>query len=340
MLAVAIINYRTGEATLACLAALLPELRPDDVVHLLDNGSDADERARLAAFVACDARLHLHDAGVNLGFAGGMNRLLAIALAEPRCEAVLLLNNDTVATPGFLAAMRARLDPASRTEMIAARLLHAGHDAVESLGITLYRSTLASNRKREDERLLGPTGGCALLSRRLLEDVMATHGEWFDERFFCYAEDTDLVLRARWLGYQPAHAGDAVVRHAGSLSSGGADSDFVLYHGIRNSLWWLAKDAPIGWLLRSLPWFVALHAAICLRHLHRGRAGVLWRLYRDAARGLPAMLRKRRIITRTRRVPAREFARWVEPRFYERDYIGRAWRELFRRAPPSQGSSR
>jgi GT2 family glycosyltransferase len=88
----------------------------------------------------------------------------------------------------------------------------------------------------EDEVLLGPTGGCALLRRRLLEDLRAMHGAWFDEQFFCYAEDTDLVIRARWLGYRAAYAADAIVQHEGSLSSGGPDNDFVLYHGIRNSL--------------------------------------------------------------------------------------------------------
>ena len=60
---------------------------------------------------------------------------------------------------------------------------------------------------------------------------------------------------------------------------------------------------------------------------------VLWRLYRDALKGAPAMWRKRRVIRATRRVAAREFHAWVEPHFYERDYIRRAWRELWRPAP-------
>jgi GT2 family glycosyltransferase len=330
MIAIAIVNYRTATATLACLAALTD----DDVqIHLLDNASCGDDADRLAAYAASQPRrVRFSVAENNLGFAGGTNRLLGDILAEPAVDAVLLLNSDTRPTRGFLAAMRAQLDTASRTDMVAARLLDAKSGNVDSLGIALYRSTLASNRKRDDEVLLGPTGGCALLTRRLLEDLRATHGEWFDEGFFCYAEDTDLMVRARWLGYRPAYAADAVVHHEGSLSSGGPDNDFVLYHGIRNSLWWLIKDAPAGWLLRSLPWFVLLHGGICLRHLRRGRIRVLWRLYRDACKGIPAMLRKRRVISAARRVPVREFRNWVEPRFYERNYVQRAWRELWRPA--------
>jgi N-acetylglucosaminyl-diphospho-decaprenol L-rhamnosyltransferase len=333
MIAVAIVNYRTCDATLACLAALRDELGENDCIFLLDNASGDDDTQRLAAYVRGEPlRMRFITSETNLGFAGGMNRLLGEILTDAAFDQVLLLNSDTRPARGFLGAMRRTLDSASRTDMVAARLLDAKSGNVDSLGIALYRSTLASNRKRDDEVLLGPTGGCALLTGRLLEDLRASHGEWFDESFFCYAEDTDLVLRARWLGYRPAYAADAVVHHEGSLSSGGPDNDFVLYHGIRNSLWWLIKDAPTGWLLRSLPWFVLLHGGIVLRHLRRGRARVLWRLYRDACKGIPAMWRKRREIRVTRRVPARAFRAWVEPHFYERDYVRRAWRELWRGA--------
>lgn len=329
MIAVLVINYRTVDATLACLESLLPELPAGGRVHLLDNDSGVDEVERLATFANEHAEcVHFERSPSNLGFAAGMNRLIASALADADVDQILLLNSDTLATPGFIAAMQAKLDPQRNVDMVAAKLLHADRDEVESLGISLYRSTLASNRKREDEVLLGPTGGCALLTRRLLEDLLASHGEWFDESFFCYAEDTDLMLRARWLGYLPGYAADAVVRHRGSLSSGGPDNPFVLYHGIRNSIWWLYKNAPAGWLLRSLPWFVTLHAAICLRHLRRGNGKVLWRLYRDAAKGLPRLIAKRRTIARSRRESPRSLRRWVDPHFYERSYLSRAWKEL------------
>ncbi len=329
MLAIAIVNYRTLDATLACLAALRVETRDGLRIFLLDNDSGTAQAPQLQAYAEAQSpRIHFIASDVNLGFAGGMNLLIERVLADTSVDQILLLNSDTVPHTGFIAAMQAKLDPATRTEMVAARMIRED-GAVDSLGIALYRSTLASNRKREEEILLGPSGGCALLTRRLLEDLHATHGEWFDESFFCYAEDTDLAIRARWLGYRPAYAADAIVQHTGSLSSGGPENDFVLYHGIRNSLWWLVKDAPTGWLLRSLPWFIVLHCGIVARHLRRGRARVLWRLYRDAIKESPAMWRKRALIRKMRRVPASEFRTWVEPHFYERDYVRRAWRELW-----------
>lgn len=330
MLAILILNHTTVAATQSCLGVLLPEMLPDVRIFVLDNGSPGDDASQLADFASNHLdKIRFSASLKNLGFAGGMNLLIGQALADPLIDRILLLNSDTLPQPGFIDAMQAGLDPASHTDMVAAHMLSADGQVVNSLGITLYRSTLASNRKCEDQILLGPSGGCALMTRRLLEDLRTTHGNWFDEDFFCYAEDTDLALRARWLGYQPAYAANAVVRHEGSLSSGGPENDFVLYHGIRNSLWWLIKNAPTGWCLRSLPWFIALHTGIWLRHLRRGRARVLWRLYRDAFRGIPAMRCKRAVIRQTRRIPAGEFSKWVEPHFYERGYVRRAWRELW-----------
>ncbi|MEP6484123.1 MAG: glycosyltransferase family 2 protein [Rudaea sp.] len=332
MLAIAIVNYRTAEATIACLQGLLHIIPDDCRVHVLDNGSDAadveslqriaDSHPSLITFVI---------SAVNLGFAAGCNRLIAQILDEPRVDTVLFLNSDTRPDGDFISPMRAALQPEKRVDMVAARMVQLADDAVDSLGITLFRSTLASNRKSEREVLLGPSGGCALVTRRLLDDLWAAHGEWFDETFFCYAEDTDLIVRARWLGYRTAYAATATIHHAGALSSGGPDNDFVLYHGIRNSLWWLRKNAPLGWFIRSLPWFIAMHVAIVFRHVRRGRARVVWQMYRDAIHGLASLRTKRAVIRRSRRVPVADFASWVDPHFYQADYVRRALRELWRR---------
>lgn len=329
MLAVLMVHF--GEVSItaravSCARAGLPESAR---FLLLDNGSGSDPDAAYALRAACPADVTIRRGERNLGFAAGMNQLIADAFENPAVTELLLLNNDTEPQAGFYAAMQRRLDPARRVDLVAARLMSAatGSD-VDSLGITLYRSGLASNRKRIEERLLGPTGGCMLVTRRLLDEIHAVHGEWFDGTFFCYAEDTDLVMRARWLGFESAYADDAIVVHHGSLSSGGPDNEFVLYHGIRNSIWALAKNAPVMWLLMYSPWIVIAHVAIWVRNLRKGRARALWRLYRDSLRGLPAMWRKRRRVTRTRRVRAGAWWGWVEPAFYERGYLRNALRDL------------
>lgn len=325
-------NHAT--TTAVAVETALGQMPANARLLLLDNASGPHDAPVLRALAERHAgRVRLERSETNLGFAGGMNRLIARGLDERAVGWFLLLNNDVMLGPGALNALMGSAAAGHGRTMVALRMMRfEDEDAVDSLGIALYRSGLASNRKTASERMLGPTGGCMFLGRALLEDIQAQHGYWFDERFFCYAEDTDFVMRARWLGYEGVLADGAEALHHGSLSSGGPDNEFVLYHGIRNSIWALAKNAPGSWLIVHLPWIALAHAGIWLRNLRKGRARTLLRLYRDAVVGLPAMVRERARVRRSRRVPASAWWRAVEPRLYERGYLRAAWRDLWRRA--------
>lgn len=327
-LGVLMVCHGHPEVTTQAVRAVIGQLLPQDRLWVLDNAAGrSGEEVTLDPHPA----LRVIASATNTGFAGGMNRLVALALEDGKAGAVVLVNNDALVGPGGLAALAAAWQRARRDVLVAGRMMRwRDRDQVDSLGISLYRSGLASNRLAEDARLLGPTGGFMLLPRAVVDDLRGRHGELFDESFFCYAEDTDLAMRARWLGHDCIYARDAVALHHGSLSSGGPDNEFVLYHGIRNSIWALAKNAPALWLVAHLPWIVLAHGGIWLRNLRKGRWRTLLRLYRDALLGLPGVLRKRVVVRRARRVPARRWWDWVEPRLYERGYLVAAWRELWR----------
>lgn len=332
MLGIVLVSYNTTRQTLACLASIAASTDAGALrVELIDNSSADVERAALRDGIArCALPVHLTTPGRNLGFAAACNLGIAALLADPAVDRVLLLNNDAVLLPGALAGWLAFADGHPEAGLFGARMHRRDDPArVDSLGITLYASALASNRQTLADPLLGPTGGLALYSRPLLEALRDAHGYVFDERFFCYAEDTDVALRALLLGFQPAFFDACVALHEGQASSGGAFNDFVLYHGIRNSIWTLVKDLPASIALPLSPLIVALHAGIVVRHGLRGKAGVVWRLYRDAFAGWPAMWRSRRRIRRERRAPARALWPYISPRFYERDYLRTALRELF-----------
>ena len=332
MLGIVLVSYNTTRLTLECLASIAAATGAGALrVELIDNSTDPAERAALHDGSArCALPVHLTATDRNVGFAAACNLGIADLLADPAVDRVLLLNNDAVLLPGALAAWLAFADGHPEAGLFGARMHRRDvPDAVDSLGITLYASALASNRQTLADPLLGPTGGLALYSRKLLETLRDAHGTVFDERFFCYAEDTDVALRALLLGFQPAFFDACVALHEGQASSGGAFNDFVLYHGIRNSIWTIVKDLPASIAVPLSPLIVALHAGIVVRHGLRGKAGVVWRLYRDAFAGWPAMWRSRRRIQCERRVPARTLWRCISPRFYERDYLRTALRDLF-----------
>ena len=163
----------------------------------------------------------------------------------------------------------------------------------DSLGVALFASLMPADRKDSSTPYVGPTGGCCLMTRAFLMDLKAIHGYWFDARFFCYCEDVDLVLRARWLGYEPLFVDQVVALHEGQASSGGGYNDFILYHGLRNSLWMAIKCLPRNSLLRfGLPLLWA-HCLAIGHYTLRGKLPLLFRVYRDGVRGMPATLRLR-----------------------------------------------
>ncbi len=327
-----VINFNTARLTVRCVDSLLTSGVRN--IWVLDNASLPEDVAHLRASVGnYGDSVQLLESSHNLGFAAGSNRLIELALQNTGMRYVLLLNNDAVAIPvGMREMLRTAREAA--TDLVGGKMLTRpaeGDDTppqVDSLGIALYRTLLASNRKNTDERFLGPTGGCAIYSRRLLEDLITLHSHVFDPDFFCYAEDTDLCIRARLLGYAAHYVDLPVALHDGQASSGGGFSDFVFYHGIRNSIWTIFKSLPLSILIRYFPWLLVLHLGIVVRHSLRGKGRVTWQLYRDAWRGLPKMWGKRKMTQNTRRISAHRFNDFITPRFYESAYLKRVWHEL------------
>ena len=322
-----VINFNTAERTIASVRSLRAAPEVGRIV-VVDNGSQPRDRDELAAFVAQVSDVRLLALPMNLGFAEGSNAGIRAALEAPDCDALLFLNSDATLMPGGAKALLALFGDDETIGSVGGRVTKPS-GAVDSLGIAFYASCLASNRMATRDRFFGPTGGCAIYRRELLEKLQAEHGHMFDPDFFCYAEDTDVAARALLLGYRCAYCDGIVAQHEGQASSGGGFNDFVLYHGIRNSAWMLVKCVPwpVFWLCSPL--IALMHVAIFVRHALGGKGKVVLRLYRDAVRGIPGMLRKRRVIQAKRRIGALVFMRCMTWRFYDADYLSAAVQRIF-----------
>lgn len=329
-LVAAVINFNTAALTRRCTRSLVEAgVRR---ILVLDNASAEADIDLLRREHADEPAVRVLRSDENLGFAAGSNRLIEEALVDPACERVLLVNSDAVVNASGLAACLDRMRIEGRDLMGARMLKPGGSDAVDSLGITLYRSLLASNRMSTTDAYLGPTGGFAVYTRRFLEEIARVHGHVFDPSYFCYAEDTDLCVRARLLGFSAGYSDEIAAWHEGQGSTSGEYSDFILYHGVRNSIWMVAKSIPCSVALARLPWIAALHVGIILRHLLQGRVRTLIRLYADALRGLPRVLRERKRVQGSRRVTLAEFRSHIDRKFYETRYVKGALRDLLRRS--------
>ncbi len=297
-----VVNFNTLSNTCASVASLCAAPEVGRVI-VVDNGSCAADFEGLVHFRTLrSSRIGANE--IQSGFAEGSNAGVRVALGSPECDAVLFLNSDAELLPGAAASLVALYRTDNRIGLVGGRVTKPS-GATDSLGIAFYASCLASNRMNSGDRFFGPTGGCVVYRRQLLEALQGEHGYMFDPDFFCYAEDTDVAARALLLGFRPAYFDGVVALHEGQVSSGGGFSDFILYHGIRNSIWVLIKCVPWPVLLLCSPLILLMYTAIAFRHGLGGKGRVVYRLYRDAFRGVPGMLRKRRVIQSRRKIGAR-----------------------------------
>jgi N-acetylglucosaminyl-diphospho-decaprenol L-rhamnosyltransferase len=149
----------------------------------------------------------------NAGFGQAVNAGVAASSAD----AVVLVNNDVIVEPGFVAAITAPLAD-GRVGMVAGLTTIPGSGAVDGFGIELDCALAAYNRGRGGTapgRLAMPSGGAAAYRRTAFAEAGG-----FDERLFAYGEDVDLGLRLRAAGWRAAAAPDARGVHLGGATAG------------------------------------------------------------------------------------------------------------------------
>jgi len=248
----------------------------------------------------------------NRGFAGGNNA----GAAEARAPLVAFLNNDTIVEPGWLQALMAGLDDALGFALATSRVVYM-HDprVIDSAGDGLLRSGGAFKRMHgcqsadadETREVFGVSGAACLMPRRVFDELGG-----FDEDFFASHEDVDLSYRARLLGYRVRYVPGAVVRHHGSATLGRLSARAIFY-GQRNLEWVYLKNSPRPVLLRTLVAHMVYDAAAGMYFLGTGRGWTFVRAKAAALAGLPAMLRKRAAVQRSRRADTDAIWRMLEP---------------------------
>jgi GT2 family glycosyltransferase len=241
----------------------------------------------------------------NVGFARANN---IAASAARQFDALALLNPDAVADPEWLGALVSAAEREPVLAGFASRMLLASTPQyLDGAGDSYHVSGRAWRNGHRvssaewptaDVEVFGPCAAAALYRRQAFDEVGG-----FDEQYFCYFEDVDLAFRLRLRGYRCGYVHSAVVRHVGSALSG-YRSNFAVYHGERNAVWTFMKNMPGPLLWLYLPQHIALNLAALLYYPWRRQGRVVLRAKLDALRGLPAILRRRKLVQRSRRVDA------------------------------------
>jgi len=338
---IAILNWKQYEATRQCLQSVTNASLPENTeIYLLDNESNPDELNKIKAWfhqTTPNYQLHTTDYQLNLGFAKAYNvffdKMLGQGSALGPKDSILILNNDTIVTEGFVQKMISKINTETKTEMIACQMKLMNKE-IDNLGVTMYRSGIAAPKTRENQKLFCPSGGAALYTIRLLRTLKEKTGHYFDADFFCYTEDVDLGYRARLLGFQTGLASDAIIYHHRTLSTGSPFNDFVLYHGIRNTLYSTIKNTPLLLLFMYSPYIILAHLAVIGRSLTQRKLSIAFRIYFHFLKALPSLLKKRHHIQKNRVTTAKQIKDVVTPQFFEPEYLKFCIKTLFQSPEP------
>jgi GT2 family glycosyltransferase len=287
---VILLNWNGWRDTLECLNSLFADGATPCRVLVCDNASRDESVARIrewaetrfgagfahltradvdgGARLADGLRFALIENGGNLGFAAGNNVGIRLALRDPQCTHVWVLNNDTVVLPDALgrAVQRMQADPG--LGLCGSTLVYFDEpDKVQAFGGATYsrwsgrsrhvgaflpRSAVPADGRAIEAQLSYVVGAAMLVSRAFLEQVGL-----MQEDYFLYYEEVDWATRGAGrfrLGYAP----DSVVLHKegasiGTSASGGSPlSVYFLFRARLRFCWRFHRAFVLSVLCASL----------------------------------------------------------------------------------------
>lgn len=241
--AVVVLNYNGLADTCRCLESLRAVPYPNLSVILVDNASEVDPVPSAAA--AFPGLLTLRNAG-NLGYAGGNNRGIELAL-DRGADYILMLNNDTVVAPEIVTALVDAFEREPSLGVVGPVINYLDEpERVMTDGVRFNTGPGPQFFARLPVAVDGPrqapivevdiVNGCCLM---VAADAIRYVG-MFDERLFIVHEESDFCLRAKANGYTCAVLGATLVWHKGSSSFERSGRRLQRYYDTRN-LWYLLR---------------------------------------------------------------------------------------------------
>ena len=239
MVSIIILTHNQLEYTKQCIESIERYTPPEPYqLILVDNGSTDGTMEYLRSVVSCHSSFDNYKLicnQENLGFAKGCNQ----GIEEASGGYILLLNNDTIVTEGWLKRMIECAESDSRIGIVGPmtnfisgpqRDKKANYSSLEE--VHGYATSFYQKNRGDWFDYPRITGFCMLIKREVLEKIGG-----FDERFGigCY-EDDDYCFRVYRAGYRAVICGDVFVHHFGSktLEDIGVDNMVLLRNNNRS----------------------------------------------------------------------------------------------------------
>lgn len=240
-----ILNYNGWDDTKECLESLNKVEYENFEVILIDNGSAEKPPEIGGQFSNLKITQVFNDK--NLGFAGGNNQGIKMAL-QKGAEYILLLNNDTLVEPDFLAKLvEVSKKDGGKIGIVGPLMLYPDKKIIWSAGGKItsdYKGELIGYNQSDEGQFKNPahveyiSGTCLLIKKAVIEKIGL-----ISEDYFLYYEDVDWCTRARATGYECLLVPEARIYHKVSKSTQEFSYPYIYYH-VRNNLLFASRFGP------------------------------------------------------------------------------------------------
>lgn len=238
-LALQLLTYQKTETLPALLISLKNQTDKDWTLYLSDDGSTNEIRNQQKAIIEqaqVDFPIVYFLDQQNLGFAGRHQFLFE----KNQADYVMLINDDTILEPEYIATLRKSLDTHPGTAAVAGIILRWNFASDGSIKKTKIVDSLGFGKNRNHKvfdigsgqpfieskiptKVFG-VSGCLPMYRRIALD-----GQLFDPSYFLYKEDVDLAYRLNKTGWIAALVPEALAYHQRTFQPGLIDRRRVSY---------------------------------------------------------------------------------------------------------------
>ena len=275
---VVIPNYNGEKYLKGCLDSIAPSVQNAAITYdiiVVDDASTDNSREIVRSYPG----VKLIEQKENSGFSASVNA----GIKASETPYVILLNNDTIAKPGFVQNLYNAIKKDNKCFSVSAsmrtwddeNIIDSAGDIYCALGWTRARGRGKSAAGFSKSCKVFSTCAGAAIYRREIFDIIG----YFDPVHFMYLEDLDVCWRAMLAGYNNTYDPTAIVKHFGSASTGSKYNGRKVIYSASNNIYVLYKNMSLIQLLLNLPLLLAGFGIKILFFIKKG-------LGRDYLKGL------------------------------------------------------